>query len=287
MGDDDKATKHLAEGQSSQDKEKWSYSPVQHQASIAAGANTWGELDRMPETGDISIDIESPTLQYYGHLESPEDDDAESMLLDQDLEELYEFANVFEGGPEGDDSSHDAGELKLLSRVFYYAFRKSGAVGDIQRSIKKIEQAVATTHIDDANYALQLRDLVTLLMKKYERTVLLEDLERAIHRAEEMTTITPLSDPNRFIQLVDLAKMKYMRYRLSHLPEDFDEAQLIAIEAISLRDASPEKSKAKEPASHSLWKDKVTSAPLTEAQKCITIEASSKGIYPPQQENII
>jgi hypothetical protein len=118
------------------------------------------------------------------------------------------------------------------------------------------------------------------LMKKYECTGSLEDLERAIFRAEEMTTITPRFDLNRSIELMDLAKMKYMRYRLSRLPEDFDEAQLIAIEAISLKDASPEKSKAKEEDPPFVGGNKITTALLTQAQKYIVIDAPSEGVSP-------
>ncbi|KAF3316707.1 hypothetical protein TWF173_001371 [Orbilia oligospora] len=138
-------------------------------------------------------------LRYYTDLDISEDG-LELSFLDMDLEELYEVASSLEPTPET-----DLQEVKLLGVIHYYIFSKTGAVEDLQNAINRTEEVVSGTDIDSPNYALSLKDLITMLIKKYNCTDSLEDISQAILRAEEMVTLTHRDQGQ---QTLDLLRMK-------------------------------------------------------------------------------
>ncbi|KAF3279141.1 hypothetical protein TWF970_004247 [Orbilia oligospora] len=101
-------------------------------------------------------------LRYYREIDIPADG-LELSFLDMDLEELYEVAGSLEPTPET-----DLQEVKLLGVIHYYIFSKTGAVEDLQNAINKIEEVVSGTDINSPNYALSLKDLITMLIKKVQ-----------------------------------------------------------------------------------------------------------------------
>ncbi|EGX46138.1 hypothetical protein AOL_s00110g302 [Orbilia oligospora ATCC 24927] len=158
------------------------------------------------EDGSPEIDL---SLQYYGDLDFPEDA-IEMSFLDMDLEQLYEVASDVEAALESDvevDLKTDAqcDQLSLLGNIHYFIFSRTGAVDDIENAIRNSEGAVDGANTDGPKYAPRLRNLITMLMKKYECTNLLADLDQAVLRAETMAT---LGRPDWRAQFLDLARMK-------------------------------------------------------------------------------
>ncbi|KAF3182281.1 hypothetical protein TWF751_007322 [Orbilia oligospora] len=153
-------------------------------------------------------------VQYYREIDIPEDG-LEFSFLDMDLEGLYEVASSLEPTPET-----DLQEVKLLGAIHYYIFSKTGAVEDLQNAINRIEEVVLGTDINSPNYALSLKDLITMLIKKYNCTDLLEDLSQAILRAEEMITLTHHDQQYQFL---DLIRLKGTKARRTGLFEEVEE----------------------------------------------------------------
>ncbi|KAJ8133612.1 hypothetical protein O1611_g30 [Lasiodiplodia mahajangana] len=181
---------------------------------------------------DRGFDLQAITkLKYYCELDDYEDNDAELLCLDMDLEQLYNYAGILEDNPE-----KDIGQVMRLGRVLCFIFSRTGSLDEIQKAVDKAEEAVAATGIDTSNYAPFLRGLIVMLMKKYESTHLLEDLDRAILRAEEMLTITPPFHRDRLARLDDLVNMKTEKcIRTGELDEARDAASMAAAERANLR----------------------------------------------------
>ncbi|KAK6530390.1 hypothetical protein TWF694_003745 [Orbilia ellipsospora] len=160
-------------------------------------------------------------LRYYRELDIP-DDAAELEFLESDQEELSEFACGLELTLEDEDIE----QIKLISRFYYLIFSKGGLVEDIDKAIDRAEESAAATAIDTQDHKSCLKNLIVMLIKKYEHTASINDLDRAILRAEEMVTITPLSDPDRKLQILDLVTMKARRARQIGSQEELEEAML-------------------------------------------------------------
>ncbi|KAM3068053.1 hypothetical protein ACMFMG_011101 [Clarireedia jacksonii] len=169
---------------------------------------------------------EAAAMQYYQELDEPADDSPELLFYDMNLEELYEFASPWEGNQE-----KNFGDLKMLSRLYYFIFTRTSAVDDIQKAIQRAEKALEATHTDNPNYAPCLRDMIVMLLKKHERTSSLEDLDQAILFAEVMVTVTPSLHPERPGRLRDLIKIKFKKAQQTGSTEDYNDAMVMDIEA--------------------------------------------------------
>jgi CHAT domain-containing protein len=181
------------------------------------------------EPASTGLNMEAATLQYYQELDGPADNSPELLFYDMDLEQLYDFASICEGNQE-----KKVGDLRMLSRLYYFIFTRTGTLDDIQKAIHRAEKAVEATHTDDVDYAPGLRDLIVMLLKKHERTNSLEDLDRAILLAEVMITVTPSFHYDRPHRVMDLVKMKFKKAGLTGSDEDLNEAMTMAIEAMSM-----------------------------------------------------
>ncbi|KAF3114340.1 hypothetical protein TWF706_008273 [Orbilia oligospora] len=146
-----------------------------------------------------------PELRYYREIDIPEDG-LELSFFDMNLEGLYEVASNLEPTPET-----DLQEVKLLGVIHYYIFSKTGAVEDLQNAINRMEEVLSGTDINSPNYALGLKDLITMLIKKYNCTDSLNDLSQAILRAEEMITLTHRDQAHQFLDLFRMKKIKAIR----------------------------------------------------------------------------
>ncbi|RYP43130.1 hypothetical protein DL770_011836 [Monosporascus sp. CRB-9-2] len=202
---------------------------VQRESSASTGISGASTSVRGPPIpGGTSTGIEEAvTLQYYQELDVPADDSAELSFFDMDLEQLYGLASALE-----ENLEDDVGQLKLLSSVYYFIFSRTRGADDIQKAIDRAEKVVMAVHIEDTDYAHCLRNLIIMLMKKYERTRSLKDLDEAILRAEVMLTITDRLHPDRPHRLMDLIKMKGKRALQTSSPEDLDELMFMATEAM-------------------------------------------------------
>ncbi|KAJ2998341.1 hypothetical protein NUW58_g356 [Xylaria curta] len=174
-------------------------------------------LASISDNNNASFDPEVMPLQYYHELDDDGESDAELLFFDMDLEQLHGYADILgEGNPRS-----DAKQLEQLSRLLYFIFTKTQEVDDIQRAINKAEEVLtATTRIDDPNYTRFLKNLIVMLIKKYENTQSLEDLDQAILRAEEMATM-PLDSS---YSSIDLFFMKARKAMMTSTTEDRDEA---------------------------------------------------------------
>ncbi|KAF3924663.1 hypothetical protein AA313_de0204774 [Arthrobotrys entomopaga] len=160
-------------------------------------------------------------LNYYRELDLP-DDAAELEFLDVDQEELSEFACALELTLEDEDIE----QIKLISRFYYLIFSKGGSVEDIDKAIGRAEEAVATTATDNQDYNSCLKNLIVMLIKKYEHTLSVKVLDLAILRAEEMVTMTSPNDRDRRFKVLDLVIMKARRARQIGSQEELEEAML-------------------------------------------------------------
>lgn len=145
------------------------------------------------------------------------------LFYDLSLEELHGLATTWEENPSG-----DVGQITSLSIVYYFIFLKASAMGDLQQAIHRAEEAVAATQVDDPDHTTRLKDLIVMLVKKYERTNSLEDLEGVILRAKEMVTVTPPEHPDRLARLKDLIVMMGKKYLQTRSREDLDEMIFMA-----------------------------------------------------------
>ena len=145
-------------------------------------------------------------LEYYQQLSVP-DDATKLEFLDMSLEELYEAVHALELASQEPDLE----QIKLISRVYYLIFSNTGSLNDIQKAIDAAEDSVAALNFDSPDYATCLKNLIVMLMNKYEGTLSFTDLDRAILRAEEMIGIKSLTDSDRKLAEADLSKMKSTR----------------------------------------------------------------------------
>ncbi|KAF3240401.1 hypothetical protein TWF192_009495 [Orbilia oligospora] len=180
---------------------------MSHQASSAL---------EEPIDDDDGLPINEP--RYYTEIDIPEDG-LELSFIDMDLEELYEVASNLEPTPET-----DLQEVKLLGVIHYYIFSKTGAVEDLQNAINRTEEVLSGTDINSPNYALNLKNLITMLIKKYKCTDSLEDLSQAIIRAEEMVTLTHCDQEQQFL---DLFRLKGTKARCTGVFEELIEAKVM------------------------------------------------------------
>lgn len=178
------------------------------------------------------IGMDALTLQYYQDLGIPDDDDAELLFYDMDIRELYEYVALLEG-----NTDDDILQARQLSSAHYFIFMRTNLLDDIQKAINNAEKELTSEYVDDLDYALRLRRLVVMLIKKYERTQSLNDLEGALLHAEVMITVTHPHHPDRGPRLLDMIKMKYMRGLHRGSQDDIDEALSATLEALTAEDA--------------------------------------------------
>ncbi|KAI0419441.1 CHAT domain-containing protein [Xylaria grammica] len=161
-----------------------------------------------PAVPNAEHQSDPPQWQYYRELDFPDDkDNVEFSFLDWNLGDLYGYAETLEHNTENNTE-----QMEQLSRCLCFIFFRTNEVDDINKAIKKAEELLLVTHADGPTYAPRLKNLIVMLLKKYEKTQSPEDLNQAVLRAEEMATGTPVHHPDRFGRLGDLLMM---RYRLS------------------------------------------------------------------------
>ncbi|KAF3153575.1 hypothetical protein TWF569_001886 [Orbilia oligospora] len=204
-------------------------------SEISASINISQSGSTEKKTGvakEMAQGIEGPgidcSLEYYRDLHFP-DDAIEMSFLDMGLEQLYEVASDVEAALELDveaDLKTDAqcDQLNLLGNIHYFIFARTGAVDDIENAIKNSERAVDDTNTDGPKYAPRLRNLITMLMKKYECTNSLADLDQAVLRAETMAT---LRRPDWQAQFLDLVKMKGRKCLRTGSKEEMEELMVM------------------------------------------------------------
>ncbi|KAK6527590.1 hypothetical protein TWF694_004574 [Orbilia ellipsospora] len=183
-----------------------------------------------PDGGQNYLPQPLSSLGHYGEFIIP---DASLEFLDMDTEELHELVRGLELTLEGPDVGH----IELISHVYYIIFLRTGSLSDIQGAVDRADDLVNATNarINSLDYATYLRNLIALLLKKYQLTQSELDLDRAIHRAEEMVTITPLGHPDRESISSDISKMKFTRESRMSPPAQLDDSELLLKVALAMR----------------------------------------------------
>ncbi|KAF3185297.1 hypothetical protein TWF788_004616 [Orbilia oligospora] len=151
-----------------------------------------------------SLKVPDLTMKYYRELDLPEDG-IESSFLDMPLDQLYEIASDLQSNAE---AAIDIRETRLLGSIYYFIFLSTGAKEDVIEAITTIEKVVANTNVNDLNYVAYLKNLITLLVKKYECSYSITDLDQVILRGEEILT---LYHCDWYPQIDDLIRLKKVK----------------------------------------------------------------------------
>ncbi|EPS45153.1 hypothetical protein H072_838 [Dactylellina haptotyla CBS 200.50] len=107
--------------------------------------------------------------------------------------------------------------------IHYALFLKTGAIKDLERAIQE------NGPVDgNPNYASRLKDLISMLSEKYQRTGSLEDLESAIFRAQEMVAATSQSHPERPARIKDWITLMMAKFKHTNEEDDLSDMKFLA-----------------------------------------------------------
>ncbi|KAF3930987.1 Nephrocystin-3 [Dactylellina cionopaga] len=112
-------------------------------------------------------------------------------------------------------------------------FDKSGILEDLEKVIRKAEQAVATTPENSPNLARYLNNLSISYNYRFSKLGILEDLEKAIQFAEKAVAATPKNKPDLVDYLNNLAIRYSSRFHKLGNQADFEKAAQAAEQAIN------------------------------------------------------
>ncbi|RYP40255.1 hypothetical protein DL767_001798 [Monosporascus sp. MG133] len=166
--------------------------------------------------------VRTETLKYYKELDGDGVGGSVS-LKDMDLNQLRRLAANEEG------AAWNIEQTKSIGRVYYSIFLKTGALEDLQRAIDQANEQVPF-NVDNPHYVARLKDLIVMLVKKYQHSNALDDLQEALFRAQEMMAATPLDHPDRSARMGDWIDMMFMKFRHTGSQDDLDEATITARE---------------------------------------------------------
>lgn len=197
-----------------------SHAPDDSTAS-ASSSNVHGSSGYRPAARTNLRKIE--TLLYYTDLDAHGDNQV-LLLQEMDLEQLQSLLAKEE------DAECNVEQAKSTSHAHYFIFLKTGAMDALERAIYRAKGQIPINS-DSSDYAPRLKDLIVMLIKKYELTGSLDDLQEAILRAQEMIADTPLEHPNHSARISDWIKMMIHKCGRTGLQEDLDEAIIAAREA--------------------------------------------------------
>lgn len=163
------------------------------------------------------------TLSYYTNLDAYDDNQVQS-LEETSLDQLRDLA------VKGEDAGGNVEQAELDSHVRYFIFLQTGAMDDLEKAIDRAKKQIPLS-LDRLDYTTRLKDLIVMLIKKYERTSSLDDLQETIFRAQEMIAATPPEHPDRQSRMSDWIKMMIHKCGRTGLQDDLDETIITAREA--------------------------------------------------------
>ncbi|KAF2182961.1 hypothetical protein K469DRAFT_751833 [Zopfia rhizophila CBS 207.26] len=193
----------VATASSSKAQASSSYDP----AAVLAGAGSFGKLEG---------------LEYYREVDGDSDGGLQP-FKDMDLHQLCRLAAIEE---EGDQSTEQTQAGSLIS---YSIFLKPGAIEDLERAINRAGGEIPVKD-DSPDYAPCLKDLIVMLIKKYQQKKSLDDLQEAIFRALEIFAATPPDHHDRLSRMNDLISLLFVKVGHTGLQSDIDEAIVFARE---------------------------------------------------------
>ena len=146
-------------------------------------------------------------------------------LKNMDLDDLQRLA-----ADEAEGSQSDTEQHEYMAHVYYYTFLKTGAIEDLNRALDRIKKQILI-RTDNPGYTSSLKDLIIMLVKRYQHTRSQEDLQDAIFRAQEMVAATSLDHPDRWVRMLDWTRLMFMEPHHTGSPGDLLEATLLARKA--------------------------------------------------------
>lgn len=118
-----------------------------------------------------------------------------------DLVQLHRLA----ANGEKEKAKSDSEENKYMGRIYYAIFLKTEAMEDLERALDRTKEQMPIK-IDDPLYTSCLKNLIVMLVKKYQHTDSQDDLQEAIFRAQEMVVATSPDHPDRWDRIHDWIK---------------------------------------------------------------------------------
>lgn len=149
-------------------------------------------------------------LVYYTELDAKGNDEARS-FDDMDLDQLRDLVAK-------DDADNSNQPKKFVGH--YFIFLKTGKLEDLETAICRAEEQ-KRIKLGSPNFLSCLKNLIVMLVKKYEHTDSVDDLQEAISRVREMVATTPRDYPDDPAILNDKVAMMCRKYDCTGLQEDF------------------------------------------------------------------
>ncbi|KAI1127944.1 CHAT domain-containing protein [Nemania abortiva] len=206
--------------------------PISPVSEITAGRSTGGMkahplVDSEMEQGNTSHSTIQTTGFFpprgFGRLEFYEEvgEDMLRAFKDLDISELRHLIANEESAP------RDTMEATSATYIQYSIFLKTGEMTNLERAIQHAEEQMPISD-SSLEYHNRLRDLIVMLIKKYQLTNLVSDLQTAIYRAQDMVIAMPLHQFGRQAQIRDFIRMMFTKFERTQSQEDLDEATIIA-----------------------------------------------------------
>ena len=178
----------------------------------------------MVETTSTDVVLGVADLQYYKELDG--NVIIESQLLkNMDLVDLRRLTVN-----EEEEAKSDTELNRCMGRVYYSIFLKTAAMEDLEHALDRTKKQIPIK-VDNPRHAFRLKDLIVMLVNKYQHTNSQDDLQEAIFRAQEMVAATSLDHPDHSARMLDWIKMMFMKYNRTRSTDDFVEAKTTAQEA--------------------------------------------------------
>ncbi|KAI3342063.1 hypothetical protein F4824DRAFT_448031 [Ustulina deusta] len=184
-------------------------------SEIPAGNSNYPTRETMSTPSLDKLD----RLEYYKEV----DENKSRLLQGMDIPELRRLA------ASEPDSLQDLEQATSIIHVYYSLFLKAGAMKDLERAIQLANEQMPS-NADSPDYTPHLKDLIVMLVKKYQCTNSLSALQEAIFRAQEMVVATPPSHSNHVTRVRDFITMMLMKFGRTGSQDDLDEATIIARE---------------------------------------------------------
>lgn len=195
-----------------------------HAVNFASSPKPHASSIYHPIGGTMSTSsIKKPkALTYYTELDAQENGKARS-FNNMDLDQLRNLAME-------EDADSDVEQRKSAGHIHYFIFLKTGDLEDLKMAIRRAESLIPIK-VDSPDYTSSLKDVIVMLVKKYEHTDSLDDLQEAIFRAQEMVAATPADHPDRPARMSEWIDMMFKKCGRTGLQDDLDETMMAAGEA--------------------------------------------------------
>ncbi|EGX53233.1 hypothetical protein AOL_s00006g494 [Orbilia oligospora ATCC 24927] len=131
-----------------------------------------------------------------------------SAFVDMELQGLYEVVLHLEAVPKSETGIPEA---RLLGYIYYFIFTRTGLVEDLDKAIDMNMVAITGADAKKLAYFPCWKNIVVMLLKKYNCTHSLSDLEQAIFRAQGLGKLELWEGRQRDAELQDLIKMLKFR----------------------------------------------------------------------------